>query len=97
MTDNNNTLANIEHLLLAQKRTLNVKELSRLTGFSPSFIYKLTSAKKIPHSCPNGKLLVFDRLLVEQWLLNNPVTLADDVEQYAINYVTAKPIKGGQV
>jgi prophage regulatory protein len=93
MTDNNITLANIEDLLLAQKRILNVVELSRFTGFSKSFIYKLTSAKKIPHGCPNGKLIVFDRLKVEEWLLRNPVSLADDIEQEAINYIARKPWK----
>jgi predicted DNA-binding transcriptional regulator AlpA len=94
MIENNQKRADIDSLLLAQKRTLNVEELSRFTGFSKSFIYKLTSTKKIPHSCPNGKLLVFDRVLIESWLLSNPVDLSNDVEQEAINYVTAKPWKG---
>lgn len=88
-------LTKIEELLLAQKRTLTVDELSRFTGFSKSFIYKLTAAKRIPHSCPNGKLLIFDREKIQDWLLSKPVKLASDIESEALNYITAKPWTGG--
>ena len=88
-------LSNIEEMLLAQKRILNVKELSCYTGFSVSFIYKLTAAKKIPYSCPNGKLIIFDRLLVDEWLLSKPVYPERTIDDEAINYITAKPWEGG--
>jgi prophage regulatory protein len=97
MKEDSNTLAKIEKLLLAQKRTLNVEELSAFTGFSKSHIYKLTSAKRIPHNCPSGKLIIFDRIKVEEWLLSNPISFADDIEQEAINYVATNPWKGGDI
>ena len=92
-----NTLESIANLLLSQKRTLNVSELALLTGFSKSFIYKLTSGKQIPYSCPNGKLLVFDREKIEDWLLGNPISPTADVEQEAIDYIANKAWKGGRV
>jgi prophage regulatory protein len=94
METNNNTLANIESLLLAQQRVLTVKQLSSYTGFSTSFIHKLTSTKRIPFSRPNGKLIVFDREKIEEWLLSNEVSPVEDVEQEAINYVSNKSWKG---
>jgi excisionase family DNA binding protein len=93
MTKNNNTSANLESLLLANKKVLNVPELSEFTGLSKSWIYKLCQQRKIPHSCPNGKLLMFDREKIQDWLLSNPVSLAADVEREAINYIARKPWK----
>jgi excisionase family DNA binding protein len=94
MTDNNQTIAYIESLLLANKRVLNVPELSQLTGLSKSWIYKLCQEKKIPHSRPNGKLIMFDRVAVQDWLLSNPVKPGDDIEAEAINYILNNPLKG---
>jgi len=94
MKQENNTLAEIENLLLAQKRTLNVKELCRFTGLSESFIYKLTAAKRIPFSRPNGKIIFFDREKIQNFLLSNPIDPTEDIEQEAIDYIAAKPWKG---
>ena len=94
MKQENNTLAEIENLLLAQKRTLNVKELCRFTGLSESFIYKLTAAKRIPFSRPNGKIIFFDREKIQSFLLSNPIDPTEDIEQEAIDYIAAKPWKG---
>jgi len=94
MSKTEQVLAEIESLLLAQKRTLNVKELCRFTGLSESFIYKLTAAKRIPFSRPNGKIIFFDREKIQNFLLSNPIDPTEDVEQEAINYVAAKPWKG---
>jgi prophage regulatory protein len=87
------TILSIEKALLSQKRILNVEELSNYTGLSKSWIYKLCQQRKIPHSCPNGKLLMFDLEKIQLWLLSNPVSLADDIEQEAINYIVRKPWK----
>lgn len=95
MTDNNQTIAYIESLLLATKRVLNVPELSQLTGISKSWIYKLCQQRLIPHSKPNGKLIMFDREAVQNWLLSNPVQPGDDIEAEAINYIAANSMERG--
>ncbi|TKC01397.1 helix-turn-helix transcriptional regulator [Pedobacter cryotolerans] len=82
-----NTLERIEALLLNQKQILNIDEFCRYTGFSKSFAYKLTSAKRLPFSCPNGKLIFFRKPDVDNFLLANPVSSTDDINQQAIDYV----------
>ena len=60
-------LKNIEALLSVSKTVLNLNEVSILTGYSKSFIYKLTYSGKIP-CYKQSKHLFFDRLEVEDWL-----------------------------
>ena len=91
------TLYNIEGLLLSQKKVLNAEEFCRYTGLSKSAMYKLTSAKKIPYSNPNGKLIYFDRDAVDVYLLSNPMSLQNDIEQAALSYITSSNWKGGQL
>lgn len=60
------------------------------TGLSKSHLYKLTSAQKIPHYKPSGKMLYFDREELEKWLLQNPVITIDELDQQAVNYCYGK-------
>lgn len=64
-------LEEIEQYLLGLKKILNVEELSKYTGFRPSYIYKLVHRKIIPFSKPNGKVLFFEREKIDCWLLQN--------------------------
>lgn len=66
-------LDRIERASLGQKPVLNFEEFCLYTGISSSFAYKLTSGRVIPYSQPNGKKIYFDRVLVDLWLLKNPV------------------------
>ena len=84
-----------QKLLLAQKTTLTVTEFSEYSGLSKSTIYKLTSRRKIPFSCPNGKILFFDKEKIDRWLLSNPVRTADEIDIAAANYVTLNPTRIG--
>ena len=61
----------LEKLLLAKKNVLNIKELSEYTGYSISYIYKLTSRSAIPYFKPSGKAVFFDRMEIDVWLLKN--------------------------
>lgn len=87
------TVDGLESLVLSQKKVFNVEELSAYTGLSKSCIYKLTGARRIPFSRPNNKLIFFDRVLVDEFLLSNPISPVDDIEQEAINYVSRKTWK----
>jgi len=55
-----------------EKNILRLKDVAELTGFSKSWLYRLTSDGKIPCSKPGGHQLFFDRATVEAWIKNNP-------------------------
>jgi len=64
-------LEQIKTLLLSKKNVLNINELSDYTGYSKSYIYKLTSKNAIPYFKPSGKAVFFDRMEIDVWLLKN--------------------------
>ncbi|MDT0690051.1 helix-turn-helix domain-containing protein [Salegentibacter sp. F188] len=64
-------LLRIEQLLAANKEVLTLEEACDYTGISQSYMYKLTSAGKIPHSKPSGKMIYFERVKLNSWLLRN--------------------------
>lgn len=83
-------LTNIENSLVASKEVLTFDEAASFTGFSKSYLYKLTSAGIIPHSKPMGKHLYFDRAKVQAWLLGKPIKTSAEINSEAANYVTLK-------
>ena len=81
-------LTNIENLLKAQKgRPLTLEEAANYLGFSKSYLYKLTSACKIPHYKPQGKRLYFAKSELDAWLFRNPVKTTGKIEQQADDYI----------
>jgi excisionase family DNA binding protein len=52
---------------LAQKEILALQEACEYLQISPSFMYKLTSYRKIPFYVPNGKLIYFKRSELDNW------------------------------
>ena len=87
---------NFELAELLQKNVLTFKETVAFTGFAPSYLYKLTHAKKIPHSKPTGKMIFFKRAEIENWLMSNPVTTANQIEKDASTYIATNK-KGGML
>jgi excisionase family DNA binding protein len=81
-------LSRIESLLTQQtalqKEVLNFKEAVNYMGVSPSYLYKLTSSRKIEHFCPEGKMLFFNRISLDQWLQRNRLASITEIEQEAI-------------
>ncbi|MBE0637546.1 MAG: helix-turn-helix domain-containing protein [Bacteroidales bacterium] len=68
--------AKIETLLLSQKPVLTFEELAEYTGFSKSFLYKLSMESRIPGAYkPTGKQWFFERKAIDQWLLSNKETM----------------------
>jgi len=78
----------LETRLLAQKAVLTFDEAAEYSGLSKSFLYKLTSASRIPHFKPSGKNIFFDRQLLESWLKSNPVKTQEEIDKEADKYVT---------
>lgn len=84
-------LDGIERRLALTKSILTVRELSEYSGITVSQIYKLTHGRKIPFSKPTGKKLYFEKQKIDEWLLQNPVKTADQIEQQAVNYIVNNP------
>lgn len=73
------------------KRVLTLEEASIYSGISLSYLYKLTSAKKIRHSKPMGKLIFIERAVLEEWLLQNSIQTESEVLERARQFkVTQK-------
>ncbi len=83
-------LSNIETLLLTKKKTLTFIEACSYADIKPSFMYKLTSGRKIPHFKPNGKQIYFDIDELNSWLLSNPIKTQNEIEREAFKHGRAK-------
>lgn len=87
-------LEKIERLLesqnLVQKDVLNFNETSEYLELSHSHLYKLTSTRQIPHFCPQGKKLYFNRQELDAWLQRNRLTTTEEIEKEATNYIIKK-------
>ncbi len=87
-------ISDLQGNILSQKNVLTFSEAARYTGFSRSYLYKLTHLQKIPCSKPAGKMLFFDRAELENWLLTNQVA-HEEIENQASTYVTLNK-RGGR-
>jgi excisionase family DNA binding protein len=84
-------LRNIKGLVANQARNskpiISVDECSELLGISVSYIYRLTSEKRIPHYKPHGKRIYFRREEVIDWALSHRITpdseLDDNIRTHA--------------
>lgn len=77
----------IEEQNLLKKEVLTFNDACRYLDFSASHLYKLTSQKKIPHFCPQGKRLYFNRTEIDAWLQSNRQISSEDIEKEAANYL----------
>lgn len=77
----------IDELKILQKTVLNFEEACRYLSISESHLYRLTSQKQIPHFCPQGKKLYFKRDEIDNWLLRNRRSSADEIERQATDYI----------
>lgn len=82
---NNNELQQLAELISASislnsKAVLSADEAARYCCISLSHLYKLTSARKIAHSKPQGKLVYFRREDLDAWLLSNRVATMGELD-----------------
>ncbi|MBX7141429.1 MAG: helix-turn-helix domain-containing protein [Chitinophagales bacterium] len=87
-------LNNIERMLseqnLLKKDILNFNEACQYLDISQSHLYKLTSKKEVPHSCPNGKRLYFNRAELDAWLQRNHQVTTEEIDRQASDYIIRK-------
>lgn len=60
------------------------------TGFSYSYLYKLTHQNKIPYYKPQGKLIFFKKEEIDQWLGQNRIASKSELQQKPKDYQTKK-------
>ena len=72
---------------LLMKEVLNFNDACSYLDRSASHLYKLTSQKSIPHFCPQGKKLYFNRAELDEWLQRNRQSSTDEIETMAANYL----------
>jgi excisionase family DNA binding protein len=88
-------LISIESQLFNQKAVLNFDEVSKYTGFSKSYLYKLSCSGGIPCFKPNGKHIFFNKNEIDNWLLQNRKATNAEIDSKAATYVALNK-KGGR-
>lgn len=63
----------IEKDLGFEKQILTMAEAVMFTGLTRSTLYRLTSEKRIRHYKPGGKLIIFRRQDLENFMFSNPI------------------------
>jgi excisionase family DNA binding protein len=79
----------LREMLANSKDILSMDEAATYLNVNKSYLYKLTSNQQIPHYKPNGGKVYFERVLLDEWLRQNPVkTIAEidaDASRWLIN------------
>jgi len=88
-------LNRIEATSLSQKNVFTFEEACKFTGLSRSKMYKHTSLNTVPFSKPFGKLVYFERIELEKWMLQNPICTTNEIETQAQKYCMSNK-KGGK-
>lgn len=65
--------------LLGQE-VMTAEEAAAFLDISISYIYKLTSRRKIPYYKPEGKRLYFKRSELAEWALSNKILTDEEIE-----------------
>lgn len=84
----------LENLVYLNKNMLSFEEACKFTNLSKSYLYKLTSASLIPHYKPMGKMIYFEKSVLEEWLRQNPVKTQAQIIQEANNYILTHKVNG---
>lgn len=77
----------IDEQNLLKKEVLTFQDACKYLDISASHLYKLTSQKQVPHFCPQGKKLYFNRAELDEWLQRNRQSSSDEIEEQAANYI----------
>lgn len=75
-----------KYTLLAAKNVLVLEEAALILGVATSTLYKMTMRNQVPYYKPNGKLVYFNKHELEEWMMQNRVASASEIEERAANY-----------
>ena len=86
-----NELRELKGVLIAQnllrKKMISFSEACIYLELSSSHLYRLTSLRKIPHYCPQGKRIYFNRIEIDRWLQQNRQKTIEEIEANTTEYV----------
>lgn len=74
---------------IASKEVLTLEETMIYTGCARTTLYRLTSAKEIPHY-KLGQALRFKKSELDEWLTRNKVATTKEIESRAVTYMALK-------
>ena len=83
----------LEKHMYALKKILSFEEASKFLNLSKSYLYHLTSKGVIPHYKPQGKMIYFEKELLEDWLRQNPIRTKQELQNEAANRVISSKKK----
>lgn len=72
---------------LQQKEIMSLEEAQEYLDVSKSYLYKLTSRGEITYFKPNGKLIYFKKIDLDQWMLQNESKAMGELENEIENYL----------
>ncbi|MHB8871675.1 MAG: helix-turn-helix domain-containing protein [Candidatus Doudnabacteria bacterium] len=65
-------LSTLEDLLKKKDdKPLTFKEACAYLGYAPSYLYKLTYRKVVPHYKPTGKIIFFSKNELDEWIFRS--------------------------
>ncbi|KQC14430.1 MAG: hypothetical protein APR63_14290 [Desulfuromonas sp. SDB] len=69
---------------------MSAEEAAEYLDIELSYLYKLTSWKKIKHYKPNGKKLYFLKEDLDNWISSNPVKTEDEIDSEVADLLLEK-------
>lgn len=78
--------------LIGAKDVLDIEEAALLTGMSVGHIYRLTSAREIPHYKKNRKLY-FNKAELNEWMQEQKVKSVAEIDRQATTYTVTHKIR----
>lgn len=82
-----------EKTMFLSKDLLTAEEAARYMGVAKSYLYKLTMRRSIPHYKPMGKMCYFTRTEIDEWLTQNRVKTAEEVDEMALEYCYSRKMR----
>ena len=75
-------------ILIGSKEVLTLEECALFTNLSESYLYNLTSQKKIRYYKPRGGKIYFKKSEVQDWLLKGQKLTGEEIEAQAEVYIS---------
>ncbi len=86
-------MTQIRDLLMQQAEIWTIDTFCTCTGYEKSYVYKMTSQKKIPHyKTPGGKTIFFKRSDVMEFLTKNRIKSKDELDKEANDILKIKDV-----
>ena len=73
--------------IIAHKEILSFKEAINYLDVSKSFLYKLTSKRKLTFTKPNGGKIYFKKVDLDNWMLQNNKNSLNALEENVMNHL----------